>query len=317
MPPLPRLWFLSGLAALVLAGLARTGSADAGPAPAPATAAASRPAQAPPARDLRQDYERFRAALVRQASGPTGMYAIQDVAVIAAGASAHLSGASADALRWSDGPGNARAVRLSHRGGRALLQGPGLAETDLLKAPDQEQRLGNGLRVRATVYEDAVKAWLYNPRRVATHYKGLSFYPYDPKGVVQARFVRKPRPEGVSHLDSRNHTGLMYWVGDVELPLHGRTYRVRAFNRGADWSRIDHLLLFFTDATSGKTSYGGGRVLETHFPAGQPPQTLRLDLNTLYSFLCAHSEYYNCPIKLTTAVPVALAYGEKYPPGGE
>lgn len=266
--------------------------------------------------DPRKDYDDFRAGLARQASGPTGMYAIQDVSVIAPGASAHLPAASpATALRWAGGPGGGKDVRLRFHDGRAMLEGLGLQPVDLLKAPDQTQALAGGLSVRATVYDDSLKAWLYNPARVAQRYKGLSFFPYDPKGVVQARFSRRP-PKAVSHLDSRNHTGTMYWIGDVALPLQGKTYTVRAFNKSSDWAKIDHLLLFFTDQTSKKTSYGGGRVLEAHFPAGRPPQALSLNLNTLYSFLCAHSDYYNCPINLTTYVPVALEFGEKYPPGG-
>lgn len=264
----------------------------------------------------REDYDEFRAALIQQASGPTGMYAIQDVAVIAAGASAHVpANANASALRWAAGAGSDKDVRVGYRDGRALIEGPGLQTLDLLKAPDQKQALPGGLSVRATVYDDSVKAWLYNPARVAQRLKGLSFFPYDPKGVVAAKFVRRDAPKPVSHLDSRNHTGTMYWIGDVELPLQGKTYTLRAFNKSNDWNKIDHLLLFFTDKTSKKTSYGGGRVLETHFPAGRPPTALSLNLNMLYSFLCAHSDYYNCPINLTTYVPVELKYGEKYPPG--
>ncbi|MFK3648963.1 DUF1684 domain-containing protein [Lysobacter enzymogenes] len=265
----------------------------------------------------REDYDAFRAGLTEQASGPTGMYAIQDVAVIAPGASAHLSaGADAAALRWSPGAGGANDVRVVFRDGRATLYAPDIKQpVDLLKAADQKKALPGGLSVRATPYENSVKAWLYNPALVKQRFKGLSFFPYDPKGVIDAKFARKNVPKAVSHLDSRNHTGTMYWIGDVELPLQGKTYTLRAFNKSNDWNKIDHLLLFFTDKTSKKTSYGGGRSLEAHFPAGQPPQTLSLNFNTLYSFLCAHSDYYNCPVNLTTYVPVELKFGEKYPPG--
>ena len=109
----------------------------------------------------------------------------------------------------------------------------------------------------------------------------------------------------------------MYWIGEVALPIQGKTYTLRAFNKQKDWKRIDHVLLFFTDKTSKKTSYGGGRSLETHFPAGAAPSSMTFNLNTMYSFLCAHSQYYNCPINLTTFVPVELKYGEKYPPSGK
>jgi len=265
--------------------------------------------------DPRKDWDDFRAAMTQHAGGPTGMYAIQDVAVVDAGKTVHLAPARAPAdIRWAEQAGDKGQFSLSYENGRALLRGPGLAEVDLLKAKEQQQALPDGLIVRGTVYEKSIKAWLYNPKLPAQRFKSLSFFPYDPKGVVTATFKRKNAPVGVSHLDSRNHTGLMYWIGDIELPVHGKTYRLRAFNKEKDWTKINHVLLFLTDKTSKKTTYGGGRVLETHFPAGEAPNTMTLNLNTLYSFLCAHSDYYNCPINLTSFVDTELKYGEMYPP---
>src|SRR6185436_11945599 len=68
------------------------------------------------------------------------------------------------------------------------------------------------------------------------------------------------------------------------------------------------------DRTSGKTTYGGGRVVDIAIAKGSPPQEITFDLNTAYSFLCAHSDAFNCPLVLTNNVDVALKYGEKYPP---
>lgn len=266
--------------------------------------------------DPRQEYDAFRAAMNQHAGGPTGMYAIQDATVIAPGKSARLrAGAKPADARWAeDGGRSDAATRLEYRDGRAWLRVPGREPVDLLHAPEQQHALADGLIVRATVYEDSIKAWLYNPALSQRRFRELSFFPYDASGVVEGKFQRKPVPVGVSHLDSRNHTGLMYWVGDVELPLRGKTYHLRAYNKEKDWAKIEAVLLFVTDRTSNKTSYGGGRVLEAHFAKGQPPTAMRFNLNTLYAFLCAHSDYYNCPIKLTTRLDTALEYGEKYPP---
>ena len=266
--------------------------------------------------DPRQEYDAFREAMNRHAGGPTGMYAIQDATVIAPGKSARLVAAARPAdARWGADAGKPEATtRLEYRDGRAWLHAPGREPVDLLRAPEQQQALGNGLIVRATVYEDSIKAWLYNPALSQQRFRELSFFPYDASGVVEGKFQRKPVPVGVSHLDSRNHTGLMYWVGDVDLPLRGKTYRLRAYHKEKDWAKIDAVLLFLTDRTSAKTSYGGGRVLEARFAKGQPPAAMRFNLNTLYAFLCAHSDYYNCPIKLTTRLDTALESGEKYPP---
>ncbi|MGH8081614.1 MAG: DUF1684 domain-containing protein, partial [Lysobacter sp.] len=267
--------------------------------------------------DPRKDWDEFRAAMIQQASGPSGMYAIQDTVVVAPDASAHLpAGQTPMQTRWAKDAGGKDDIRVSYRNGQATLEGPGIAATDLLKAKEPVT-LRNGLSVRASVYENSIKAWLFNPARIKQHYKGMSFFPYDPKGVVEASFTRKDVPVAVSHLDSRNHTGVMYWIGDVQLPIQGTTYSLRAFNKERDWSKINHVLMFVTDKTSKKTSYGGGRSIEVDFAPGAAPKTLTVNLNTMYSFLCAHSDYFNCPINLTTFVPVELKYGEKYPPGSK
>jgi uncharacterized protein len=49
-------------------------------------------------------------------------------------------------------------------------------------------------------------------------------------------------------------------------------------------------------------------------PKGAPPATVTFDLNMAYSFLCAHSDFYNCPLVLTNRVDADLTFGEKYPP---
>jgi uncharacterized protein len=74
------------------------------------------------------------------------------------------------------------------------------------------------------------------------------------------------------------------------------------------------LLLLLRDGTSGKSTYEGGRVVDIHIPKGSPPQAVTFDLNTAYSFLCAHSEYFNCPLVLTNNLDAELKYGEKHPP---
>jgi uncharacterized protein (DUF1684 family) len=73
-------------------------------------------------------------------------------------------------------------------------------------------------------------------------------------------------------------------------------------------------MLFVRDGTSGVTTYEGGRVVDVSIPAGATPQPVTVNFNIAYSFLCAHSEYFNCPLVLTDRIAADLNYGEKYPP---
>jgi len=260
----------------------------------------------------------FKEQFAQVAGGPAGMYSIQDMIVLAPGETAYLPPTKrrGDA-HWSKDAQRAQgALSVEYANQHATLRGPGVEPRDLLQQTEQQFTLPSGQIVRMSNYEgDLRKLWLHDPTLPAQRkFKSLTYFPYDPKGELTATFIRKPNPVGVNHLDSRNHSGLMYWVGDVELTMGGKQQRLRAFNYQQDWTKTGHLLLFLRDRTSGKTSYGGGRVLEVPFPPGVPPKQLTLNLNMLYAFLCAHSDYFNCPLNLTDKVDAELAFGEKYPP---
>jgi uncharacterized protein (DUF1684 family) len=77
---------------------------------------------------------------------------------------------------------------------------------------------------------------------------------------------------------------------------------------------MDGVMIFLRDKTSGKTTYGGGRVFSADFPKGDPPAELLFDLNTGYAFLCAYSKFYNCPLALVTKIIANLKFGEKHEP---
>ena len=127
-------------------------------------------------------------------------------------------------------------------------------------------------------------------------------------------FQRSDDPVAVNFVDSRESAGTMYVVGTLRMQIAGKPYDLKAYSYKKNWNEINALLLLLRDGTSGQTTYGGGRVVDIHIPAGAPPQTVTVNLNTAYSFLCAHSEFYNCPLVLTNNIGAELNYGEKYPP---
>jgi uncharacterized protein len=260
----------------------------------------------------------FKEAFAVEAGGPTGMYAIQDMLEVAAGEAAYLPlQKSDDAIRWSKQPAAGPTVKLAYDGKQAMLSGPGVPPIDLLEAKDRRRDLPNGLIVRVTFLRDksALKAWLYNPKLPAQrNFKGLAYFPYDASGVVTGAFRRNDQPTAVTFMDSRNHAGTMYVVGTWSPQISGKRYDLKLFSYEQNWSNIDAMLLLLRDRTSGKTTYGGGRVVEVSIPKGAPPAQLTINLNMAYSFLCAHSDYYNCPLVLANVVDTELRYGEKHPP---
>ena len=72
--------------------------------------------------------------------------------------------------------------------------------------------------------------------------------------------------------------------------------------------------ILFRDATSGKTTYGGGRYLELDEAALTDNQVV-LDFNAAYNPYCAYNPGYSCPLPPTeNSLPVAVQAGEKYSP---
>ena len=57
----------------------------------------------------------------------------------------------------------------------------------------------------------------------------------------------------------------------------------------------DYLFIPFGDATSGLTSYGGGRYMDFTL-ADIKDNTLVIDFNKAYNPYCAYTIGYNCPI---------------------
>ena len=258
----------------------------------------------------------FTKAYSEEVGGPTGMYAIQDMIELEPGASAHLASGDVDSLRWiRSAPANPLA-QVQYQAPRAVIRGSGIEERDLLQPRGEALTLPNGLTVRATLLREKVlKLWLYNAALPARRgFKALDFFTYDPRGVVTGTFRRNAQPVPMSYLDSREQAGTMFVVGTLQVQINGKTYDLKAYSHRNDWNEIEALLLLLRDRTSGKTTYGGGRVVDIHIPKGSPPQSITFDLNTAYSFLCAHSDFFNCPLALANKLDTELTFGEKFPP---
>jgi len=258
----------------------------------------------------------FKKAFAEELGGPTGIYSIQDMLELDPGGSAYLSSGGVDTLRWVRTPPPTSIAQVQFKDRQAQLQGPGIEARDLLQPAGEPLALPNGLTVRGTLLRDKVlKLWLYNANLPARKgFKGPDWFPYDPRGVITGTFRRNEQPVPMSYLDSRQQAGTMYVVGTLRARIEGKTYDLKTYSYRNRWNEIEALLLLLRDSTSGKTTYEGGRVVDIHIPKGLPPQAVTFDLNTAYSFLCAHSEYFNCPLVLTNNLDVELKFGEKHPP---
>jgi uncharacterized protein (DUF1684 family) len=141
-----------------------------------------------------------------------------------------------------------------------------------------------------------------------TGFTGVPAFPVDAQWVVDGRFEPYAEPrritvgavvDGLSHFPTA--------VGVVRFELAGAEQELVALA-----GHEDKLSLHFRDATSGQSTYGGGRILPIEAPG--PDGVVHIDFNRTVNLPCAFTAHATCPLPPagnTLAVPVEA--GEKLP----
>lgn len=144
---------------------------------------------------------------------------------------------------------------------------------------------------------------------VLVRYQGTRAYEPDPRWAIRARYVpfETPRDTTVgSVVEGLHHVYAA--PGVLEFILDGKAFTLTAFNGKAPGS----LLVLFTDATSGVTTYAANRSL-----AVDPPDdsgNVVLDFNRAVNLPCAYTTFATCPLPPAgNHLDIAVEAGEKSP----
>jgi uncharacterized protein (DUF1684 family) len=144
------------------------------------------------------------------------------------------------------------------------------------------------------------------PREARAAFRGLPYRDYDPAFAFTAAV--RPLPHESYDVDTSTG-GVIKFVrfGAVDLPIG--TLEVLWLDEYSGG-----VFLPFRDATSGKTTYGGGRyLLDTAKGAdlGSSGDTLVLDFNFAYHPSCVYDPKWTCPLApLSNRLTVAVEAGE-------
>ena len=138
---------------------------------------------------------------------------------------------------------------------------------------------------------------------------GLKYFPIDYKYNVKAQLTRlKDLPK----IEIKTSTGKVadYVIyGKLLFNIDKKAYELSVYQsaRLVDSERKKGVLFVpFTDKTSGKESYGGGRYLVLDIPEGNQ---LNIDFNMAYNPFCVYDPEHSCPIppsenNLAVEIPV-------------
>ncbi|WP_116107615.1 DUF1684 domain-containing protein [Lewinella sp. IMCC34191] len=140
-------------------------------------------------------------------------------------------------------------------------------------------------------------------------FAGHGFFPVDESFRIVADFVPDTTATQLT-MPTSNESSVTYTIyGRARFDLGGGAQELLLLrNSNADDSATGRLFVPFRDATSGQSTYGGGRYLDISLPADG---TVVLDFNKAYNPYCAYTVGYACPIPpaentLDVEVPVGV-----------
>jgi uncharacterized protein (DUF1684 family) len=140
-------------------------------------------------------------------------------------------------------------------------------------------------------------------RRV--RFAGLEYFPLDASWRIAARWVPAAQPQTVAVTNILGQVSSERVAGRAIFERAGRRIELVAIDEGSEAP----LFFVISDATSGRSTYGGGRHLYAARPAGD---AIVLDFNRAENPPCAFTPYSTCPVPPPeNRLPFAVTAGEK------
>lgn len=143
-------------------------------------------------------------------------------------------------------------------------------------------------------------------------FKTLDFYSINEKFFVVAKFIRTADEKPFEMKTSTDRKPMYVKYGEAHFVIDGSALKLNIY-KNIELSKKeaykDYLFLPFSDLTSGKESYIGGKYIDLKTPKGD---TVVIDFNTSYNPYCAYNSKYSCPkVPLENDLNVAIRAGVK------
>ena len=142
--------------------------------------------------------------------------------------------------------------------------------------------------------------------RTRREFKGLEYYPVDPKWRIEARFEPYQPAKTIPITNVLGMTDDETSPGAFAFEVDGKTYRIDPILEKGE----TNLFVMIADETTGKETYGAGRYLYV-----SPPDAtgkVVIDFNKTYSPPCAFTNFATCPLPpRQNHLPFRIDAGEK------
>lgn len=138
-------------------------------------------------------------------------------------------------------------------------------------------------------------------------FQELDYYPISKDYAFYTALEPLATPEEFVIATSKDRPREMLHIGYLPFTMDGAEYKLAVFTP-KDTTDGYYWFIPFTDATSGKDTYGGGRYIDIENPA----DSVFLDFNYAYNPYCAYNDNYDCPIPpAENRLAIAIKAGEK------
>lgn len=127
-------------------------------------------------------------------------------------------------------------------------------------------------------------------------FKSLDFFPINENYIVNAQFVRTKKEKVFKMKTSTDRLPEYVKYGELQFVLDGIACKLNVYKNIALTQKPgyeDYLFLPFSDLSSGKETYIGGRYIDLRVQKGS---TWKIDFNKAYNPYCAYNYKYSCPI---------------------
>jgi len=144
----------------------------------------------------------------------------------------------------------------------------------------------------------------------AVAFAPLKYFEPDASWVFQSRLQPYPKPEPVTILDAKGRKRDADIFGYLTLEKDGRSHTIRVYRLKLP-NGTHHYAVWFTDRTTGDTTYEVGRYLD--FAKDEAADHVyTLDFNLAYNPYCAYTSAFGCAIpRKEDYLDLAITAGEK------
>ncbi len=161
------------------------------------------------------------------------------------------------------------------------------------------------------LFRDKETSPIFN-KKERKNFTGIKFYAPDSRMVITAKYEQLTVEDTLEFVTSSGSLKFYAQVANLIFTLDNQTFSLPAY-QGIELRKKEefekYLFVPFTDLTSGKETYGGGRYLDLEVPDGD---SLEVDFNYAYNPYCAYTDGYSCPIpKPESRLSISILAGEK------